>query len=108
MTLPSRVEHSPLPWFVVAGGRDSEYAYIMGKKGRFICEIDISHPERKADVDFIVEACNAYEANQKALRVAVEAVNLISEHQIDSELDGRLAGIAKSALERIREIQEGK
>ena len=131
MTHPPRVEHSPLPWI-------AEDMCIKQADGKVVMHLEDFYP---SDAAFIVEACNAYEANQKALRVAVEGMQQIIDEDSSCDRcggDGRLwadgqahypsfkgetvsctncggtgnapmnsIGIAKSALERIREIQEG-
>lgn len=113
MTHPPRVEHSPLPWSV--GMTKLSDAAVYDSNNQCICVII---DENKADTEtaaFIVAACNAYSANQKALGVAVDELRCIAKmgEEIQPEwVDWASIGknaqrYAARALERIREIQEG-
>lgn len=59
--------HTPTPWSEMEGSRDSKFNYIVGPKAQMICEIDISHPQLKADATFIVRAVNSHEENLQML-----------------------------------------
>lgn len=114
MTNPSRVEHSPLPW--VFGMTKLGDAGVYDSNNKCVCVIV---DENKADTEtaaFIVEACNAYEANQKALQVAVEMLTEMQQISYFDDAEGpelraqnaNLHSLASNALKRIREIQEAK
>lgn len=109
MTHPPRVEHTKTPWEVYHG------LNIRSKTGRGICSIgyqdnfDPTTPAtNNANALFIVEACNAYEANQKALQVAVEALEEIRDEEYHPDYVEIIRNLSGKALERIREIQEAK
>lgn len=112
MTLPSRVEHSPLPWKksqVTFEKSEWDELYnedqICISKGMDILAIVYGpNDQEKANALFIETACNAYEANQKAIRVAVEALKNIKRDYMEG---CECVVYVVEALERIREIQEG-
>lgn len=115
MTHPPRVEHSPLPW------KYDGVQFIFTSENDMIAEIRGfgANLPQDANAAFIVTACNAYSANQKALRVAVEALKKIgigNNKERSTGMDTPPISVsrdhlriwANDALERIREIQEGK
>lgn len=106
MTHPSRVEHMKkwyrednLIYCLKSDGTNEIYANFQSQPRNKICE---GRWAKK-----FLDAFNAFDSNQKALGVAVECLESISKNSCCAPC--REAGLwSGKALDRIREIQEGK
>lgn len=95
MSDPKRQEGTPVPWEVE--GLDA----ITSEGDRIASTLrsTTSESERRANIRFIAQACNAHNDLLEALQAALEALNLADQDAFD---DGKLTRQIRAAIQKAR------